>query len=96
MSGLRFAFFRWFLQHHIRDLQAMEALVQATPFEWTIARPARLVHSPAERYTSAREALPEGGRPISFRAVAAFLLDSVEQHSHARQIVGLDLERGAA
>jgi putative NADH-flavin reductase len=96
LKGLRFAFFRWLLRHHARDLVAMEAVVQATPFDWTIARPARLIESPLEKYRSQRDALPAGGKPMSFRAVAAFLLDSVEGHAHSREIVGLDRARREA
>jgi putative NADH-flavin reductase len=88
-KGVRFAFFRWFLRHHARDLVAMEAVVRATDFDWTIARPPRLVKSPEEKYRSERDALPVHGWAMSFRAVASFLVDCVEQHTHAREIVGL-------
>lgn len=95
-KGLRFAFFRWFLRHHARDLVSMESVVRATPFDWTIARPPRLVEDDDDRYRSANGALPVDGFTMSFRAVAAFLLDSVEQRSHAREIVGLAAPRGAS
>ena len=87
--GLKFGFFRWFLQHHLRDLEGMEAVVRATDFDWTIARPPRLVKSRDETYESAVNALPGHGRTMSFRGVAAFLLDCIEGHSHARAVVGL-------
>ncbi|HEY6988074.1 MAG TPA: hypothetical protein VH369_06810 [Bryobacteraceae bacterium] len=32
---------------------------------------------------------PDGTFSMSFRAVAAFMLDAVEQHSHLREVVGL-------
>ncbi len=67
----------------------MEAVLRATPFEWTIARPPRLVASSEESYRSEPDALPAGASAMSFRAVAAFLLDSVEHRTHERQIVGL-------
>ena len=88
-KGLKFAFFRWFLRHHLKDLEALEAVVRATDFDWTIARPPRLVNSPDQSYESARDALPAHGRTMSFRAVAAFLVDCIEQHAHAQAIVGL-------
>jgi putative NADH-flavin reductase len=88
-SGLAIRFFKWLLRHHARDLVAMESVVQATPFDWTIARPPRLVHQDVEPYRARDGALPEGASAMSFRAVAAFLLDCVEQHSHSRSIVGL-------
>ena len=93
-KGLRYAFFRWMLQRHIRDLIPMEAVVRATDFDWTIARPPRLILSSTETYRHSREALPEGAWEMSFRAVAAFLLDCVEQGTHAREIVGLAGAKG--
>ena len=44
-KGLQFVFIRWLLKHHVRDLLAMEAVVQATALDWTIARPPRLTKS---------------------------------------------------
>jgi putative NADH-flavin reductase len=89
VKDLRFVLFRWFIRHHLRDLVAMEAVVRATPFDWTIARPPRLLKTTEERYRSERDALPAGAWSMSFRAVAAFLVDCVERHSHARETVGL-------
>jgi uncharacterized protein YbjT (DUF2867 family) len=86
---LGFRFFRWFIRHHVHDLAAMEAVVRATDFDWTIARPPRLVTVPGESYRCERGALPTGAWSMPFRAVAAFLLDSVERRDHAREIVGL-------
>ena len=88
-KGLKFRFFRWFLQHHLRDLEGMEAVVRATDFAWTIARPPRLVKARDETYESAVNALPGHGRTMSFRGVATFLMDCIEQHSHVQSIVGL-------
>ncbi|WP_438024260.1 NAD(P)-dependent oxidoreductase [Sorangium sp. So ce233] len=88
-KGLRFVLFRWLLEHHVRDLDAMEAVVRASRCDFTIARPPRLVDARDEGYRSARDALPAGADAMSFRAVAAFLLDCVEQRTHVREIVGL-------
>ncbi len=96
LPGLRFAFFRWFLRHHARDLLAMESVVRATAFDFTIARPGRLVAASDEAYRSERDALPAGTFSMSFRAVAAFLLDCVERGTHVREIVGLARPRGGA
>jgi putative NADH-flavin reductase len=95
-KGLFFAFFRWLLRHHARDLAVMEAVVRATPFDWTIARPPRLVASSDMSYRCERDGLPVGANSMSFRAVAAFLVDSVERRTHAREIVGLARGGGAA
>jgi len=86
---LSFTLFRWLIKHHLRDLLAMEAVVQASRCAFTIARPPRLVDARDESYRSEGEALPAGAAVMSFRAVAAFALDCVEQRTHAREIVGL-------
>jgi putative NADH-flavin reductase len=89
LKGLRFAFFRRLLTHVMRDLGAAEQIVRATPLDWTIARPPRLIETSAEAYRSTRDALPAGGFSMSFRAVAAFILDAVEHRAHVHEIVGL-------
>jgi putative NADH-flavin reductase len=86
---LRFRFFRWLTRHHLHDLVAMEAVVGATDFDWTIARPPKLSKAPDESYRCETESLPAGAWSMSFRAVAAFLLDAAEQRTHVREIVGL-------
>jgi putative NADH-flavin reductase len=86
---LSFRFFQWLLRQHARDLTAMEAVVRAADFEWTIARPPRLLQSQDEAYRCDRGALPERASSMSYRAVAAFLVDSVEQGRYVREMVGL-------
>jgi uncharacterized protein YbjT (DUF2867 family) len=93
LDGVVFAFFRWLLTHIARDLGAAEEIVGATPLSWTIARPPRLVERSDERYRSAVAALPPGGATMSFRAVAAFMLDAVADHRHVREVVGLAAPR---
>jgi putative NADH-flavin reductase len=88
-KGLRFAFFRWLLKHVARDLGAAEQIVRATYLDWTIARPPRLTGGSGEAYRSRHEALPNGGLSMSFRAVAAFMLDTVERGAHVHEVVGL-------
>jgi putative NADH-flavin reductase len=88
-KGIRFAFFRWLLTHVMRDLDAAEQIVRATSLEWTIARPPRLTKRSEERYRTTRDALPTGGFSMSFRAVAAFMLDAAEHRAHLHEIVGL-------
>jgi putative NADH-flavin reductase len=88
-KGLRLAFFRRILAHQIRDLVVTEDIVRATPLDWTIARPPRLTRSTRETYRSEPGALPAGGFSISFRALAAFLLDAAEQRIHLGEVVGL-------
>ncbi len=88
-KGLYFAFFRWLTKHHARDLRAMEDIVQASGLAWTIARPPRLKKSPEVSFRALRDALPPGSRAMSFRSVAAFMLDAVERRSHIAEVVGL-------
>lgn len=88
-KGLDFMFFRWLLRHHARDLCAMEGIVRASGLAWTIARPPRLTPSRDASFVAVRDALPAGSRVMSFRSVAAFMLDAVEQRSHVAEVVGL-------
>jgi putative NADH-flavin reductase len=88
-KGLYFTFFQWLLRHHAHDLRAMESVVQASRLEWTIARPPRLVRGPDLAFRALRDALPKGSRSMSFRAVAAFMLEAVEQRSHVHEVIGL-------
>jgi hypothetical protein len=92
-KGPGYVFFRWLLQHHARDLAAMETVVRATPLDWTIARPPRLTASSDERYRTELDALINGASAMSFRAVAAFMLDSIERRTFSRAVVGLDRSR---
>jgi putative NADH-flavin reductase len=88
-KGLYFTFFRWLTKHHARDLRGMEDIVRGSGLAWTIARPPRLTQSPHAGFRALRGALPAGSRAMSFRAVAAFMLDAVERKSHMREVVGL-------
>ena len=88
-KGLVFAFFRRLLTHIARDLSAAEETVRRTSLEWTIARPPRLTNGSQAGYRAVRDALPAKGFSMSFRGVAAFMLDAVEQHTYLREVVGL-------
>lgn len=87
--GIAFAFFRALLKHIGRDLRAAENIVTATALEWTIARPPRLTNASDVSYRALQNALPEKGSSMSFRAVGAFMIDAVEQHTFLRNVVGL-------
>jgi putative NADH-flavin reductase len=95
-KGLFFAFFRWLLRHHARDLRGMEEIVRASSLAWTIARPPRLKQSPDAGYRALRDALPEGSRSMSYRSVAAFMVDAIEHRSHVNEIDGLAQGKGIA
>ncbi len=89
MRGLFYAFFRWLLKHHAHDLSAMENVLQATELDWTIARPPRLVNGPQAPTRVEVGGLPPRAHAVSFRSVAAFLLDCVETNHHRGEVVGL-------
>ena len=88
-KGLYFAFFRWLTTYHARDLRGMEDIVRGSGLAWTIARPPRLVQSPDASFRAVRDALPPGSRAMSFRAVAAFMLEAAERRAHVNEVVGL-------
>jgi putative NADH-flavin reductase len=88
-KGLDFVFFRWLLRHHARDLLEMERIVRASNLAWTIVRPPRLTPSREASFVALTDALPAGSRVMSFRSVAAFMVDAVEQRTHVAEVVGL-------
>jgi putative NADH-flavin reductase len=77
------------LRNHMRDSRAMEEVVRNSGLDWTIARPPRLTQEHYTTYRSREEAAPERGFTLSRRAVAAFMLDAIEQKKHFRKIVGI-------
>ena len=77
------------LRNHMRDSRAMEQVVQASGLDWTIARPPRLTEEDYGTYRSREDAAPKMGFSLSRKAVAAFMLDAIEQQKHFRKIVGI-------
>jgi putative NADH-flavin reductase len=77
------------LRNHMRDSLAMEKIVQANGLDWTIARPPRLTQEDSLAYRSREGAAPRIGFTLSRKAVAAFMLDAIEQKKHFRKIVGI-------
>jgi putative NADH-flavin reductase len=91
-GGLAVAFFRTLIGPHVRDSTRMEELVAKSGLDWTIARPPRLVMTRDEGYRAEEGRFPGGlnvRAAMSWRAVAAFLLDAVEGNLYARRVVGL-------
>ena|SRR2546422_6137696 len=91
-GGPLIAFLRFLLRAHVRDLDAMEEIVKAAGIDWTIARPPRLVPAADESYRAQPSGLPTGGNlfsVLSWRAVAAFMLDSAERGLYQREVVGI-------
>jgi len=77
------------LRNHMRDSLAMEEIVQASGLDWTIARPPRLTEGEYTTYRSREGAAPKMGFSLSRKAVAAFMLDAIEQKKHFQKIVGI-------
>jgi len=77
------------LRNHMRDSLAMEEIVQGSGLDWTIARPPRLTEGEYTTYRSREGAAPKMGFSLSRKAVAAFMLDAIEQEKHFQKIVGI-------
>ena len=77
------------LRNHMHDSRAMEEIVQASSLDWTIARPPRLTQKQDATYRSREGAAPKMGFSVSRQAVAAFMLDAIEQKKHFGKIVGI-------
>jgi uncharacterized protein YbjT (DUF2867 family) len=77
------------MRNHMRDSLAMETVVQASGLDWAIARPPRLTPEDYSTYRSREDAAPRMGFSLSRKAVAAFMLDAIEQKKHFHQIVGI-------
>ena len=88
-AGLSFAVVGWILRHHTDDLRVMEKIVQSSGLEWTIARPPRLTQASDTTFRAVHDALPRGSRVMSYKSLAAFMLEAVERRSHIGEIVGL-------
>ena len=77
------------LRNHMRDSLRMEEIVQASGLDWTIARPPRLTQQDYTAYRSRERAAPKMGFTVSRKAVAAFMLEAIEQKKHFQKIVGI-------
>jgi putative NADH-flavin reductase len=77
------------LQNHMRDSRAMEEVVQASRLDWTIARPPRLTQEGSLTYRDREGAALKMGFTMSRKAVAAFMLDTIEQKKHIHKIIGI-------
>src|SRR5689334_5713408 len=80
---------RRLIRPHLDDTERMELLFGQSGLRWTIARPPRLVHSPDASYRAevGRLPVPLTLRAwLSWRGVAAFLLDCIVGRRHADQM----------
>jgi putative NADH-flavin reductase len=77
------------MRNHMRDSLAMEEIVRGSGLDWVIARPPRLTQEDYTAYRSREDAAPKMGFTLSRKAVAAFMLDAIEQRKHFHKIVGI-------
>jgi len=77
------------MRNHMRDSLAMEGIVESNGLDWTIARPPRLTQGDSTTYRSREDAAPGMGFTLDRKAVAAFMLDAIEQTKHLHKIVGI-------
>src|SRR5205085_10849856 len=78
---------RFILRKHMRDSLAMEEIVQAIGLNWTITRPPRLTQKEDASYRSPEAAAPKMSFTVARKAVAAFMLDAIEQQKDYQKIV---------
>ena len=77
------------MRNHMRDSLTMEQIVQASGLDWTIARPPRLTQEQYTTYRSRESAAPKMSFTLARKAVAAFMLDAIEQEKHFHKIVDI-------
>jgi putative NADH-flavin reductase len=87
--GLAYAFFRGLLKYIMLDLAKAEDVLRASSLDWTIVRPPRLTGKKSEQYRVLQTTFPKGTDSVSFRGVAAFMLDTAERRAHVREIVAI-------
>jgi putative NADH-flavin reductase len=80
---------KFILARHVRDSIAMERLVRATDFEWTIVRPPRLLDGASRGYRLEAEERPKGAWSMQRADLAAYLIDAMESGGNKRTIVGV-------
>jgi len=88
-SGLLNRIASFIMRNHMCDSLAMEAIVQASGLDWTIARPPRLTQEDYITHRTRENAAPRMGFSVSRKAVAAFMLEAIEQKKHFQQIMGI-------
>ncbi len=88
-SGLLNRIASFIMRNHMCDSLAMEAIVQASGLDWTIARPPRLTQEDYITHRTRENAAPRMGLSVSRKAVAAFMLEAIEQKKHFQQIMGI-------
>lgn len=73
----------------VNAANAMETHIRASRVDWTLVRTGFLTDDPDAGHRLGVESLPESPGPVSRDAVAAFLLEELEQPRFGRTVVGL-------
>jgi putative NADH-flavin reductase len=87
--GARAAILRLILRRSLDAARGMEASIQASDLDWTIARPGQLTDRRPAGYRIASGTMPKSPRPISRADLAHYLVHEIEHGEHKREIVGL-------
>jgi len=83
------AIVRFILRRHVRDLAAMERVVEASDLDWTIVRPPRLTNGPLTgKYRISDHHAPPSSF-ISRADCAHAILDLVEKREYVRKVIGV-------
>jgi uncharacterized protein YbjT (DUF2867 family) len=77
------------LRRSLDAARGMEASIQASDLDWTIARPGQLTDRRPAGYRIASGTMPKSPRPISRADLAHYLVHEIEHGEHKREIVGL-------
>lgn len=74
----------------INDHKGAANYIRTSGLDYTIARPLSLVDSEdSQLYRTAENGVPKGGRNISRKDLAHFLLDSIENKKYVNESIGL-------
>jgi putative NADH-flavin reductase len=81
---------RFILARHVADSSAMERNVTESNLDWTIVRPPRLLDGgKPSGYSAALNSQPQTGSSMQRADLAAFIIDSIEQRTFIKAIVGV-------
>lgn len=76
-------------RHHMADLAAMESVIKESNLEWTLARPTWMAKGESDAYRAQAGAMLADAKPMHFRGLAQFMLDSARLGKHLREVVSL-------
>jgi len=80
-----------FYKHVINDHRLAAQIIMTSGLEYTLARPLSLTEGPITgTYRKTPIGVPKGGKQISRRDLAHFLLTTIESGEHRNESVGLD------